>query len=303
MSFRRHWRSSALSNQLFALQYETIPAMRWERADLFERCRNPLRSLYHRAFPRMVRAGAFLADLGRRGDNDDVPPALFRYRVSQSLSVREFAAIGQRCAQQLQEVAEASGVDLFHAGKVLDFGCGCGRTLRWILSRSHTSRLFGVDVDTEAIDWCAAHLPQATFFANTTMPPLPFADGFFDAAYCISVFTHLDEDLQDQWLFELARVVRPGGLMIISVHGANAQASLSARRLRALQEYGFLHEKSDKLLGIVPNDYYTTWHTPSYIVGRLQSHFASVRYVPIPDGMQDYVIACHGHGPGLADNP
>ena len=48
------------------------------------------------------------------------------------------------------------------------------------------------------------------FATVTTAPHLPFADGYFDFAYCSSVFTHIS-DLADAWLLELRRIVRSGG--------------------------------------------------------------------------------------------
>ena len=53
-------------------------------------------------------------------------------------------------------------------------------------------------------------------------PPLPFATESFDLVYSISVFSHLDEQLGDAWLAEVARVFVPGGVALLSVHGAHA---------------------------------------------------------------------------------
>lgn len=53
-------------------------------------------------------------------------------------------------------------------------------------------------------------------------PPIPFADDEMDAVISISIFTHLTESSQDDFLSELFRVTRPGGTSFLTVHGAQA---------------------------------------------------------------------------------
>lgn len=87
------------------------------------------------------------------------------------------------------------------------------------MRRDIPAQLFGTDIDGESIDWCQSKLGHmATFTVNGFWPPLPFADGFFDVIYSISVFTHLPEDMQTAWLAELRRVAKPGGLLLLTVH-------------------------------------------------------------------------------------
>lgn len=50
---------------------------------------------------------------------------------------------------------------------------------------------------------------QSQFQTIAPTPPLPYRDDQFDIIYCISVFTHFDEEMQDLWLHELTRVLNP----------------------------------------------------------------------------------------------
>jgi SAM-dependent methyltransferase len=52
-------------------------------------------------------------------------------------------------------------------------------------------------------------------------------DATFDLVYSLSVFTHLSEPLQRFWIDELARVLRPGGFLLITTHGAHYREQLS----------------------------------------------------------------------------
>lgn len=111
--------------------------------------------------------------------------------------------------------------------RVLDFGCGCGRVLRYWRDLNET-QLFGVDINPLLIQWCRSKLSSlAEFRTNQLLPPLDYPDEFFDFIYAISVFTHLSEHAQILWLQELKRVLVKGGLLLFTVHGIWRASDLS----------------------------------------------------------------------------
>jgi SAM-dependent methyltransferase len=225
------------------------------------------------------------------GSPPRLPPAMLRYRVSETLDPNEFLNVGKGCARLLEEHSAQMGSDLAQAHRVLDFGCGCGRTLRWMLKDFPAVDFHGADVDAEAIQWCKLNLPGAHFVRSQPEPPLPYPDLHFDIIYCLSVFTHLDEAPQDRWLAELARLLTPGGLLILTVHGLRASKVLDLQGLARLESTGFVHRRSRKLEGIVPDWYHTTWHSERYIVDRLSAQFEVVRYRDTAGGQQAFVMA------------
>jgi ubiquinone/menaquinone biosynthesis C-methylase UbiE len=204
--------------------------------------------------------------------------------------MEDFSRIGRRCAQLVTDQIRTSKLDLNPDDRMLDFGCGCGRTARWILAEFPNLKLHGVDVDPKAIAWCTAHLPSSSFLVNGPLPPLPYPDAYFRVVYRISVFTHLNEHYQGLWLAELRRIVQPGGLLILTVHGGNATTALSAPDRARLAENGFLHKTSTKMRGLMPEWYHTTWHTRDYILARLSTWCKETSYIEIKDGLQDVVI-------------
>jgi ubiquinone/menaquinone biosynthesis C-methylase UbiE len=119
---------------------------------------------------------------------------------------------------------------------------------------------------------------------------LPYPDAHFDGIYCLSVFTHLDETRQHEWLAELSRVLKPGGVLLLSVHGEAAAKGLDAEGRETLDGAGFLHRRSRKLKGMVPDWYQTTWHSREYILDRLSRWFEEMRYDVVADGLQDFVL-------------
>jgi SAM-dependent methyltransferase len=105
----------------------------------------------------------------------------------------------------------------------------------------------GVDIDRPAVRWARRHLGPG-FQAIEPRPPLPFADAAFDVVYAVSVFTHLDEEKQLDWLLEAHRVLRPGGLLIASTHHESlawTRPDLIAAQKEKLAADGFLFAPGD----------------------------------------------------------
>jgi SAM-dependent methyltransferase len=220
-----------------------------------------------------------------------LPPALLRYRVSESLSTNDFLQVGKACAQYIDEGVRGMSASLADMKHVLDFGCGCGRTLRWLIERYPGTQFYGADVDLQAIEWCARNLGKGIYVNGQPEPPLPFTSRQFDMVYCVSVFTHLDEQMQDRWLVEIQRILKPGGILILTVHGDRTAAGLDDEEaVQIFRDSGFTHKRSRKLSGILPDWYNTSWHSRSYILGRVGALFGDVRYILIPDGAQDLVV-------------
>jgi SAM-dependent methyltransferase len=220
----------------------------------------------------------------------DIPSAWLRYRVGESPDLPLFLDVGKRSAANIEAALQRAGRPLETMGAVLDFGCGCGRTLRWLAPRLQNARISGTDTDAEAIEWCCTHL-RGEFGVNGPLPPLDYPDESFDLIYAISVFTHLDEEFQLRWLRELRRVLKPDGLLLFSVHGPAAWGELEQADLRGLERRGFLFKSSSKLKGIFPEWYHTAYHSEPYVRDEIGKLFAGIDYIPEGMGYQDLVIA------------
>ena len=105
---------------------------------------------------------------------------------------------------------------------VAEWGCGMGRIVRH-LTGPH--EIAGFDYNPAAIRWCAGNLP-GRYAQNGLMPPLPTPDASLDAVFAVSVLTHLSGPAHEAWIAELARVLRPGGIALLTVHGEPAPGQL-----------------------------------------------------------------------------
>jgi SAM-dependent methyltransferase len=148
-----------------------------------------------------------------------LPPAYLRMLVAGTPDADWFVRSGAQAAETLARAAEAAGRPLSEARTLLDFGCGAGRIARHMPAFTQAT-LYGVDYNPRLVAWCARHL-SGVYVRNRLHPPLAFADGFFDAVYLFSVFTHLRRATQRAWLKELARITAPGGLVLLTFHDEN----------------------------------------------------------------------------------
>lgn len=108
--------------------------------------------------------------------------------------------------------------------RILDWGCSSGRVLRFWADIARTNEVWGCDIDEAAIDWAVRHLaPPFRFFSTTLAPWIPVPDRSFDLVYGISIFTHIDENV-DTWLMELRRITAADGLVLVTIHDEHTWA-------------------------------------------------------------------------------
>ncbi len=148
-----------------------------------------------------------------------LPPLPLRFRIQGSPDIAMFLALGQASRRAIDATVGRLGKWIWDFPEILDFGCGCGRTLLNMRDLTPGVKLSGSDLDADAVAWCQHNLPYATVRVNGDKPPLDFPSDKFDLAYGLSVFTHLDATDQFVWLAELNRVLKPGGLLLLTFLG------------------------------------------------------------------------------------
>jgi len=200
--------------------------------------------------------------------------------------VSEYLGVGKKSAESIVSVLERIGIR--PGAAVLDFGCGSGRVL--IHMGNHGWRLLGCDIDQEAIAWSRKGVPGARFEVNGMAPPLPFPDSELDVVFAVSVFTHFDESEQAAWAHELRRILKPGGVAVISTMGPgildNFPAHAQPGNRKQLAESGFVY---------IPNqssfNARAAFHTASGISRLFERNFELVLWEEQGlDGFQDLSV-------------
>lgn len=201
---------------------------------------------------------------------------LYRRAADPEAMRRRYEATGADNAAWIRDILTRNGVALNEPGALLDFGCGCGRVIRhW---KDLRGSVHGSDYNPNLVRWCAEHLPFAEFRTNAAEPPLPYEAGSFDVLYAISIFTHLDEPLQMPWIAELTRVVRPGGLILITVSGEDYVHNMPGwERLREAFESGQLVVRKPERTG---SNACAAFHPPEYVRNTLTAGLEVVDHEP-----------------------
>jgi SAM-dependent methyltransferase len=99
-------------------------------------------------------------------------------------------------------------------GRVLDAGCGTGGFLAKLRRSRPELRPVGCDWAEAAVRWSVKKCDASV--VRGSIDSLPFADGCFDAAVAADVLCHAAVD-PPRALRELARVLRPGGRLVVNM--------------------------------------------------------------------------------------
>jgi hypothetical protein len=96
----------------------------------------------------------------------------------------EYLESGKGDIRTMERLLKAAGTGLASIRRILDFGCGAGRMVRWLEPYASTSEIWGIDISSGHILWCQQYLsPPFHFATTTTIPHLPFEDRYFELIY------------------------------------------------------------------------------------------------------------------------
>lgn len=101
--------------------------------------------------------------------------------------------------------------------EILEVGCGAGEWLRQLLEwGADPGRLHGIDLLEDRIAKARALSPPTMDFRVGNACKLDYPDDFFDLCSAITVFSSvLDSEARVSLAREMARVVRPGGWIMV----------------------------------------------------------------------------------------
>jgi ubiquinone/menaquinone biosynthesis C-methylase UbiE len=240
-------------DELHARDLANVEAGMYPRELLFDL---PVRQ-YMRALPRLMRDTPNVVRRMRRGDYKDIPavdkqryPAYYRrnfhwqtdgyfsdysaevYELGVELLFRGTADVMRR--QVIPPITQYARAHHGERLRLLDIGCGTGRTLHQISVAHPTMQLHGVDLSPAYIRAARrrlAEVPELTL-AVENGEALPWSDATFDIVTSTYMFHELPRNARRNVVREMLRVVKPGGLLVIEDSAQLAESNEIATALR-----------------------------------------------------------------------
>lgn len=215
------------------------------------------------------------------------PPVELLYEVSGTTRLGSSRTGGRKVAEFL--VNSVAGYLETSAPVVLDWGCGIGAVARHMPDvLAPGSRVFGSDYQRRMIEWTTRNISGVTFELNGLLPPLPFESGFFDFVYGLSVMTHLSDQALRSWTQEFARVIKPGGILLLTSNGTGIQHALLPSERESYEDRGWV-ERGGLNEG---RKMYLTFHNPRYLKELFGNQWELLNFVPtgMPSSGQDLWI-------------
>jgi len=118
--------------------------------------------------------------------------------------------------------------------RVLDVGCGSGVIAHHLAARA--AHVDAVDANPSAIAYARAAYANANLHYHLGyVDALAFPDESFDQAYCLEVIEHIYEPQVRSLLSRLARLLRPGGTLLLTTPNYHSLWPLIEWALDALQ--------------------------------------------------------------------
>ncbi|WP_144119134.1 class I SAM-dependent methyltransferase [Catellatospora sichuanensis] len=156
-----------------------------------------------------IRALLDSPDLARAGGVTAVPGGISTAEV-----YRDWAATYDQPGNgmiELEEPIVRRILDGLPVGVALDAACGTGRHAAYLSALGH--RVVGVDASAEMLAIARERLPEAEFH-QAGLDRIPLPDDAVDTVVCALALAHVPD--LGQVLAEFARVLRPGGHLVVS---------------------------------------------------------------------------------------
>jgi SAM-dependent methyltransferase len=125
---------------------------------------------------------------------------------------------------------------------ILDFPCGSGRVLRFLVHRFPEAEITACELNSGPVDFCVRTFGARPAFSSLNLDEVSL-ERKFDLIWCGSLVTHLDEAGITALLNLFRRHLADGGLMIFTTHGDFVQRRIPTRDF----DYGLDQEPIDRI--------------------------------------------------------
>lgn len=191
---------------------------------------------------------------------------MYLFLVEHSISdpIQEYFESGESMMLSLEEIFDDLKINRIDS--FLDFACGYGRFLRFLVQRMDSSCITVADINRRAVDFCKRTFGVRGFYS--TASPNSLTDGEkYSVIFVASLFSHLPSRYWDAWLKKLSSMLAPGGVLIFSTHGMSCLESTDPSTRAKVKEVmdGFYYLSLNETLDLSTDQYGTTYVTPEFV--------------------------------------
>ena len=148
--------------------------------------------------------------------------------------------VGLSAISCINEAVENAGLTAVRS--ILDFPCGSGRVLRFLVGRFPEAEITACELERGPVEFCVRTFGARPAFSSPNLDEVSLGKKF-DLIWCGSLVTHLNEG-GIAALFQLfRRHLAAGGLMIFTTHGDFVPGRIRARDF----DYGLTPEQIDRI--------------------------------------------------------
>jgi SAM-dependent methyltransferase len=193
----------------------------------------------------------------------------FMFIASSSEEIASYAERGRNVIALVEETLAAAGKRIEDVGRWLDFGCGYGRVLRFLLEQVPPERVAASDVIAEGVEFCRSEFGVEALRSHPELASVEL--GSFDFVYAVSVVTHLDERNSVDFLRLVGDSLTEGGIAMFTTHGEwslvhpghyGSEYEARAEEIEAaVRERGIAYLRYE----FAPDDYGITWHSREFV--------------------------------------
>lgn len=197
---------------------------------------------------------------------------IFRFFANHALAknpIREYLSDGWRTLSELMVLLEAVNQPLLQTGSVMEFAAGFGRFTRHLV-KALPGRVACTEVMPGSVNFLREQFGVESFESshNPAQINLP---GQYELVFVLSMFTHLPTPMWTPWLLTLKRLVKPGGLLIFSVHNENV--ATEAGVIFDADGTHFIADSESSSLDV--NTYGTTYTTRKFVEDNVRNVLGS----------------------------
>jgi len=148
--------------------------------------------------------------------------------------------VGLSAISCINEAVENAGLTTVRS--ILDFPCGSGRVLRFMVQRFPEAEVTACELERGPVEFCVRTFGARAAFSSLNLDEVSLGKKF-DLIWCGSLVTHLNESGIIALLQLFRRHLAAGGLMIFTTHGDFVPGRIVRREF----DYGLTPEQIEKI--------------------------------------------------------